>query len=72
MYGTLYIGGVPPKFIIRPGRLANKDPFKGCLGDAVINNNIVNFATDEYGKNLKSCKKPVKASSLITDQMSMF
>lgn len=65
MYGTLYIGGVPAGFIIRPARVASKESFKGCLGDAIINNKIINFAADEYGKNLRSCKKPVKYSNSL-------
>lgn len=52
MYGDLWIGGLPQGYSIASGTSASEDSFFGCIGDATLNGNVINFAnsTDSVSK----------------------
>jgi hypothetical protein len=64
MYGELYIGGLPPTYVIGTGGPLTRESFSGCIGDAVLDKTLINFvnATDKYGDILQNCAVKLKAS----------
>ncbi|KAK0176557.1 hypothetical protein PV328_000678 [Microctonus aethiopoides] len=49
--GNLYIGGLPNAFGIAQGGSKSTEPFVGCIGDATINGEIINFASTKERPN---------------------
>lgn len=57
MYGDIYVGGVPPNYVIKRGMTGSNDSFAGCITDVTQNGNVLNFAkyTDKLGEILGKC-----------------
>lgn len=49
--GNLYIGGLPNAFGIAQGGSKSTEPFVGCIGDATLNGEIINFANTKERPN---------------------
>ncbi|XP_046433556.1 laminin subunit alpha [Neodiprion fabricii] len=58
LYGSLYIGGLPPDYNVQKQGNLSTVPFVGCIEDATLNGIIINFAnsTDRPGAFLGKCK----------------
>lgn len=57
LYGDLYIGGVPDSFKPKKGSVATTTTFGGCIGDATVQGDVINFAntTDKSSEQLGKC-----------------
>lgn len=65
LYGDLYIGRLPQNYIESRGTVASTVRFSGCIGDATLNDNVINFAnySDLYGGVLGKCLLDPKIGS---------
>ncbi|KAK3929045.1 Laminin subunit alpha [Frankliniella fusca] len=72
--GSLFFGGIPKNYVLRSGASATANPFVGCLADATVGRDLINFAevTDRRNVSLNKCpvgSDPVPAPSHEEDEV---
>ncbi|XP_034231739.1 laminin subunit alpha isoform X3 [Thrips palmi] len=56
--GSLFFGGLPEDYNLSPGASASANPFVGCLADATIGRDLINFANITSRRNVILNKCP--------------
>lgn len=65
LYGDMFIGSLPRNYVAEKGTVASTEAFNGCIGDATLNDNVMNFAnySDLHGGVLGKCLLDPKIGS---------
>lgn len=55
--GSLFFGGLPKDYPLSPGASASANPFVGCIADATVGRDLVNFGSvvDRHNVSLNKC-----------------